>query len=255
MSAPRVIPMLLLNRDGLVKTVGFKEPRYIGDPINAVRIFNKKEVDELILLDIDATRDGREPRYGEIEQILSEAFMPVGYGGGVTSLAQMERLFKLGVEKVVLNSVLAESPGLLADASRTFGAQSVVASVDVKRGMFGRYHVYTHGGRRRIDGDPIDSLRRWGALGVGEIFITFIDRDGTGRGLDLDFISKASAAVDVPVVAVGGVGNVSHIAAGLNAGASAVGAGSMFVFHGVHRAVLISYIDRSELLQLTQGTP
>jgi imidazole glycerol-phosphate synthase subunit HisF len=246
----RIIPILLMSSGGLVKTVRFRKPQYIGDPINAVRIFNDKEVDELILLDIDATTENRGPHFAEVEQILSEAFMPVGYGGGITSIVDMERLFKLGVEKVVLNSILAQAPDLLTEASRTFGSQSVVASMDVKRDVFGRYHAYTHGGKRRLPGDPLDVLRKWEQLGAGEIVLNSVDRDGTRQGMDIDFINKASAAVEIPVVAVGGAGEPSHLAAALRAGASAVGAGSMFVFHGVHQAVLITYIDRADLALL-----
>lgn len=248
MNRARVIPVLLLSQGGLVKTVRFSKPQYIGDPINAVRIFNDKEVDELVLLDIDATAESRDPDFAHVEQVLSEAFMPVGYGGGITSLPQMERLFKLGVEKVVLNSVLAHLPELLADAARAFGSQSIVASMDFRKDLFGRYHAYTHGGKRRLAGDPLDVLRRWEALGAGEIILTSIDREGTRKGLDLEFVARASAAVAVPIVAVGGAGEPAHLAAALRAGASAVGAGSMFVFHGVHQAVLISYIDHSELV-------
>jgi cyclase len=253
-SRARIIPMLLLSKGGLVKTVRFSKPQYIGDPINAVRIFNQKEVDELVLLDIDATAEGREPHFGEIEQVLSEAFMPVGYGGGVTSLQQMERLFKLGVEKVVLNSVLAEKPNLLAEAARVFGSQSIVASMDFKRDIFGRYHAFTHGGKRRLKGDPIELLRRWESLGAGEIVLTSIDREGTRKGLDLDFIRTATGVLDVPVVAAGGAGEPAHLVAALQSGASAVGAGSMFVFHGVHRAVLISYINRADFALLESAT-
>jgi cyclase len=150
MTRPRVIPILLLSDGGLVKTVRFDRRRYIGDPINAVRIFNDKEVDELVLLDIDATPEGREPHYSEVEEILSEAFMPVGYGGGITGIHQIERLFKLGVEKVILNSVLATKPQLLTEAAQTFGSQSIVASMDVKKDLLGRRRPYTHNGRRRL---------------------------------------------------------------------------------------------------------
>jgi len=246
----RIIPILLLSNGGLVKTVRFGKRRYIGDPINAVRIFNQKEVDELVLLDIDATAEGRDPHFAEVEEVLSEAFMPVGYGGGITSMQQIERLFKLGVEKIVLNSVLAESPQLLTEASRAFGSQSIVASMDFKRELLGRYRAYTRGGKRKLSGDPLELLQRWEGLGAGEIVLNSIDRDGTRQGLDLDFIAKASAAVEVPVVGVGGAGESGDLAAALRAGASAVGAGSMFVFHGVHQAVLISYVDRADFALL-----
>lgn len=246
MTRARVIPVLLLGGGGLVKTVRFGKRRYVGDPINAVRIFNEKEVDELVLLDIDATKENRDPDFAHVEEILSEAFMPVGYGGGVRSMAQVERLFKLGVEKVVLNSVLAESPQLLGEASRTFGAQSVVASIDVKKDLLGRYRAYTHGGTRKLSGDVGELLRRWVDLGAGEIVVNAIERDGTRSGFDTELIRSVASAVDVPVVAVGGAGSVAHLLDGLRAGASAVAAGSMFIFIGVHQAVLISYVDRSD---------
>ncbi|MHB1163466.1 MAG: AglZ/HisF2 family acetamidino modification protein [Minisyncoccota bacterium] len=250
MNRARIIPFLLVSDGGLVKTIRFGRRRYVGDPINAVRIFNEKEVDELVLLDIDATAEGREPNYAEIEEVLSEAFMPVGYGGGVRTLPQIERLFTLGVEKVVLNSVLAERPELLTEASRVFGAQSVVASVDIKRDLLGRPRVFTHGGKKKLGSDPIAFLRRCQELGAGEIVVNSIDRDGVRQGLDLDFLKAAADAVDVPVVAVGGAGTPAHLSAALRAGASAVGAGSMFIFQGVHQAVLISYVDRADLAAL-----
>jgi cyclase len=250
----RIIPFLLTSDSGLVKTIKFDRRRYLGDAINAVRIFNEKEVDELVLLDIDATTRGTGPQFEYVEEVLSEAFMPVGYGGGITSLRQIEQLFKLGVEKVVLNSVVAEQPTLLSEASQVFGAQSIVASMDVKRDLLGRRRAYTRGGKRKLDGDPIDLLKRWEQLGAGEVVVNSIDRDGTRLGLDLEFTAQAASAVEVPVVAVGGAGDIGHLVAALKAGASAVGAGSMFVFHGVHQAVLISYIDRYELAALTAAT-
>lgn len=250
MNRARIIPFLLTGDSGLVKTMKFDKRRYLGDAINAVRIFNEKEVDELVLLDIDATARGTGPQFEYVEEVLSEAFMPVGYGGGITSLAQIERLFKLGVEKVVLNSVLAEQPQLLSEASRVFGAQSVVASMDIKRDLLGRRRVYVRGGKRKLDGDPIDLLKRWEQLGAGEVVVNAIDRDGMRQGLDLEFISQAAQAVEIPVMAVGGAGDLGHVVAALKAGASAVGAGSLFVFQGVHQAVLISYIDRAELAAL-----
>lgn len=254
MNRARIIPFLLTSDSGLVKTIKFDKRRYLGDAINAVRIFNEKEVDELVLLDIDATARGTGPQFEYVEEVLSEAFMPVGYGGGVTSLPQIERLFKLGVEKVVLNSVLAENPGLLSEASQVFGAQSIVASLDFKKDFFGRRRAYTRGGTRKHDADPLDLLKQWEQLGAGEVVVNAIDRDGTRQGLDVEFIAAAVASVEVPLLALGGAGDLAHIVAALQAGASAVGAGSMFVFHGVHQAVLISYIDRLELALLDAAT-
>jgi imidazole glycerol-phosphate synthase subunit HisF len=246
----RIIPVLLVSRGRLVKTVRFDRRRYVGDPINAVRIFNEKEADELVLLDIDATAERREPDFGAVEEVVSEAFMPVGYGGGISSLSQIERLFKLGVEKVVLNSVLADNAELLTEASQAFGSQSIVASVDVKRDMLGRRRACTHNGRRRLAGDSLDLLRQWESRGAGEIILNSVDRDGTRQGMDVQFIRDASEAIDIPLVAVGGAGNIEHLREALEAGASGVGAGSMFVFHGVHQAVLISYVDRAEFAAL-----
>ena len=246
MTRPRIIPFLLASDGGLVKTTRFNERRYIGDAINAVRIFNDKEVDELVLLDIDATLSGAGPQYHFIQEVLSEAFMPVGYGGGVRSMEEIERLFKIGVEKVVLNSILADSPHLLSEASRAFGSQSIVASLDIKRDILGRYKGYVRGGTVRHKTDPLGLLKQWEQLGAGEVVINSIDRDGTRKGLDLDFLAKASSSIQIPVVAVGGAGNTQHLIEALEAGASDVGAGSMFVFHGVHQAVLISYVERSD---------
>lgn len=245
MTRARIIPVLLLSDGGLVKTVKFGKRRYVGDPINAVRIFNDKEVDELILLDIDATAEQRPPNFAHVQEILSEAFMPVGYGGGVRSMADVERLFKLGVEKVVMNSVLADTPQLLADASNAFGSQSVVASIDVRKDLLGRHRAYTHGGKRRLPGDLRDHVKRCEELGAGEIALNSIDRDGTRTGLDLELIRSVSTALSIPVLAVGGAGTVDHLLDALHHGASAVGAGSMFVFIGVHQAVLINYVERS----------
>lgn len=251
---PRIIPFLLTSDGGLVKTVRFGKRRYVGDPINAVRIFNEKEVDELVLLDIDATVRGDGPQFAFVEEVLSEAFMPVGYGGGVVSMQQIERLFKLGVEKVVLNSILADDPQLLSEASQAFGAQSVVASLDFKRDFLGRVRAYSRGGTRKYDVDPVDLLKKWEQLGAGEVVVNSIDRDGRRQGLDLEFTARAASAVEVPLVAVGGAGELGHLDAALRAGASAVGAGSMFVFHGIHQAVLISYVDRVALAALGAAT-
>ena len=219
MSRPRVIPFLLSADGGLVKTVKFGKRRYVGDAINAVRIFNEKEVDELVLLDIEATASGDGPQFAYVEE-------------------------------VVLNSVLAEQPGLITEASRAFGSQSIVASLDVKRDLIGRRRAYTRGGTRAYSAAPLDLLRRWEDLGAGEVVVNSIDRDGMRQGLDLEFVQQAAAAVGIPVVAVGGAGDVQHLVAALRAGASAVGAGSMFVFHGVHQAVLLSYVDRQAFTAL-----
>lgn len=241
MSLVRVLPVLLLDNGGLVKTRQFKDPVYLGDPINAVRIFNEKEVDELVLLDISATREQREPDYDTIRDIVSESFMPIGYGGGITNLDHIHKLYQTGVEKVVINSASFDFDLISAAASK-YGSQAVTISIDVKKSFFGGYHVYTHNGSHKHSVSPEEFARKVVDAGAGEIIIQSIDREGSMSGYDLALTKLVSEAVDVPVVASGGAGTVEHFRQALNeAGASAVAAGSMFVFKGKHRAVLISY--------------
>lgn len=244
----RVIPCLLLRGNGLVKTVQFKNPRYVGDPINAIKIFNDKEVDELVLLDISASREGREPPFSVIEEVASECFMPLAYGGGIRTVEQARKILKLGVEKVIFNTTAWKDPSVLRDASNEFGAQAVVVSIDVRRKIFGRYEVVTSAGSESTGTDPVAYAKRMEEAGAGEILLTSIDRDGTMKGYDNDLLSKVSAAVGVPVVACGGAGTIDHFAEAVKVGgASAVAAGSMFVFHGPHRAVLITYPSQQQL--------
>jgi imidazole glycerol-phosphate synthase subunit HisF len=244
----RVIPVLLLKERGLVKTTKFQNPRYVGDPINAVKIFNEKEVDELVLLDITATAERREPAFDWLADISAEAFMPMCYGGGVRSVEQCHRLFSIGFEKVAINTALANDPQLIRRAAERFGNQSIVASLDVRRTWLGKYEVFIEGGRRGTGVGPVDAARAAETLGAGEVFLNSIDRDGTMSGCDLQLVRMVTEAVGIPVVACGGVGRLQDIVDAVDeAGASAVAAGSFFVFHGKHRAVLISYPDRREL--------
>lgn len=243
MTRARIIPLLLLKNGFLVKTTKFSDPKYIGDPINAVKIFNEKEVDELVLLDIGATSEGTEPDYALISDIASEAFMPIGYGGGITHLSQIEKLFKAGVEKISLNSVLFENPRLVLDAARIYGSQSVVVSIDVKRDLLGRYAIYSKGGKHRQKVDLLENIKMLEQLGAGEVVLNSIDRDGMMVGYDLALIEKVSKTIPIPLICVGGAADVEDLRKGIEAGASAAGAGSMFVFHGRHKAVLISYLD------------
>jgi cyclase len=246
--APRVIPCLLLKQGGLVKTVGFRRPKYVGDPINAVKIFNDKKADELAFLDIAATVEGRSPDFDLIQRIAGEAFMPVAYGGGVQSVDDVRRIVQLGVEKVVINSQAVADRSLLRAAAEQVGSQSVVVAIDVKRGPLGGYKVCTHSGTRSTRLDPADFACEAVQAGAGEIVVNSIDRDGAMKGYDLTLIQRVAAAVNVPVIALGGASCVNDFAAAVyTGGAAAVAAGSLFVFHGKHRAVLITYPDRSIL--------
>lgn len=248
---PRVIPVLLLNRGLLYKTRGFAKPTYIGDPRNAVRIFNEKGADEIALLDIGATPEQREPDYETIGEIVSEAFMPLAYGGGVSNIGQARRILDIGVEKLVLGASAAQDPAFVEQVAAYCGSQSVTACIDVKTGILGRRQVVTHSGRRKTGLDPVALARQVAAAGAGEIIIQSVDRDGAMQGYDLALVRQISEAVDIPVVALGGAGRDEDLARVVReGGASAAAAGAMFVFQGAHRAVLISYPDDSRLQML-----
>lgn len=247
MYRPRVIPCLLLDGEGLVKTVRFGRPTYVGDPINAVKIFNDREVDELAVLDIAASRLDRPPAFDIVRALAGECFMPLSYGGGVRSVEDARRLFGLGVEKVLVNTAAVRSPGLVTGIAEAFGSQSVMAGVDVKTDWLGRRRVFVCGGRRNTGRDPVDHAREMAARGAGEVLLTSIDRDGTMAGFDLDLIRAVASAVPVPLVACGGAGSVADLASAIGAGASAVAAGSLFVFAGPRRAVLINYPSAAQL--------
>jgi cyclase len=246
----RVIPCLLLRAGGLVKTIGFANPSYVGDPINAVRIFNEKEVDELILLDIEASRQGRAPDFEQIASIVDEAFMPIAYGGGVASLAHAERLVTLGVEKIVINTAALDSWDVVRAIADRFGSQAMAVAVDVRKDWRGRYRVYHAASGVTTDVLALDHARAAVAAGAGELFINDVTRDGTGNGYDLELIRSIAASVDVPLIACGGAGTLEHLRAAVDAGASATAAGSLFVYVGRHRAVMINYPQYSVLQRL-----
>lgn len=245
----RVVPVLLLQDGLVVKTTRFKKPVYVGDPVNAVRIFNEKEVDELVVLDIDPSRGRGRIRTELLQEIASEAFMPVAYGGGISSAAEGRALIEMGFEKVVLNSAQVTRPELISELASVLGSQAVVASIDFKRGRR-TTEVFTHGGGKRTKRSAFEVAREVVARGAGEVFLNSIDRDGTMDGYDLATIRELAAGVDVPVLVCGGAGSLEDMREALAAGASAVAAGSMFVFHGRHRAVLITYPDRTSIAQL-----
>lgn len=248
MNLARVIPCLLLRGRGLVKTTKFKEPKYLGDPRNVVKIFNEKEVDELALVDITASAENRQPDFELVREIVSEAFMPVAYGGGIRSVDDARKMLGLGVEKIIVNTHALKSPAFVAEAARQFGSQSVVVCLDVKRGFFGKYEVHSDAGRRGTGRNPVELAREMEDLGAGELVVQSIDRDGTMEGYDIDLVRSVTSAVRIPVIALGGAGKVAHLGEVVrDGGASAAAAGSMFVFQGKHRAVLISFPDQVEL--------
>lgn len=243
----RIIPVLLIRKDGLVKSVKFRNHKYVGDPINAVRIFNEKEVDEIVLLDISATQEKRPPSVARIREIASEAFMPLAYGGGITTIDEIKELITAGVEKVVLNTSAVDNPSLITEGAKWVGSQSIVVSLDVKKNWMGKYRVYTNNGSKNTELDPVTCARQAADAGAGELFLNSIDRDGTFEGYDTDLIRQVSNAVNIPVVAIGGAGSLLDFTAAIQHGASAAAAGSLFVFQRPHRAVLISYPQQTEL--------
>jgi len=249
----RLIPCLLLKNQGLVKTVKFKDPKYLGDPINIVKIFNDKEVDELLFLDITATVENRKPPINLLSQIASECFMPLGYGGGIRNLQEIQELFNVGIEKVSINSYAVENPSFIREAADLFGSQSIVVSIDVKKSLFGNYEIFTHSGKKGTGIDPVKFATLMEKMGAGELILNSIDRDGMMQGYDIPLIKRVSEAVRIPVIACGGAGEIKHFAQAVHeGGASAVAAGSFFVFHGPHRAVLINVPTPNELEKVLQ---
>jgi len=249
---PRVIPCLLLSGRRLVKTQQFGSPKYLGDPVNTLRIFNDKECDELIVLDIEAGKQRKGPNFELIEELVSECFMPLGYGGGITSVEHAARLLAAGVEKLVVNTAFLDTPELVTELARRHGSQCVVVSIDVKKALLGKQQTFSHSGRSPSLRDPVEAARRAEALGAGEIFLNSVDRDGAMKGYEIGLIERVSSAVEIPVIACGGAGGIADFRAAISAGASAVAAGSRFVFHGPHRAVLISYLSQPELRSLQE---
>jgi len=241
-AVPRVIVALTMQDGRLVRTRKFKKPSYVGDPINAVKVFNEKGVDELVLLEIgDKPFDGARVEF--IRSIASEAFMPIAYGGGIRTIEHVRAVIRCGFEKVVLNTALHRTPDLAGEAAREFGAQAVVASMEVGSGLLGGAKVLTECGRVATRWKPVEWARRCEALGCGELLLTSVDRDGSMGGYDMELIRAVAADAAIPVIALGGAGTIDHLRSGISAGASAVAAGSMFVYYGPHRAVLISYPD------------
>lgn len=248
MLRPRIIPCLLVKNDGLVKTVQFDNPKYVGDPINAVRIFNEKEVDELFVVDIDATAQNREPDYTMIKNLAAECRMPLCYSGGVKTVEQIQKIISLGVEKVAVSSAAVQMPELIAEAAARVGNQSVVVVLDVKKsGLLGRYEVFTHNGSHKTGLNPVEFAGKMETLGAGEILINSIDRDGVMKGYDLELVMKVRESITLPMTVLGGAGTLEDVAGLIQQfGIIGAAAGSLFVFKGKYRAVLINYPSRAD---------
>ncbi len=244
----RVIPTLLLKKGGFYKGIRFKNHKYVGDPINTIKIFNEKEVDEIAILDINATPTNSKPDFKLLEQIAGEAFMPMAYGGGIRNAEDIQCIFEIGYEKVIINTAAFENPSLVSEAAKIHGSQSIVLSIDVKRDFWGRTKVVTHCGTNVIrDADVIMIAKQFVEIGVGEIIITTVDKDGTLSGYDLELIKNVAEAVTVPVIASGGAGSLNDLLSAKVLGVSGVAVGAMFVYQGPHRAVLISYPNYTDL--------
>jgi imidazole glycerol-phosphate synthase subunit HisF len=244
----RVMPCLLFYNKGLYKTVKFKNPSYVGDPINAIKIFNEKEVDELIFLDITASMERREPDYKVISNIATECFMPLCYGGGITQFDQVKRIMEIGVEKVSLNHSAIENPKLIGEAAKAFGSQAIIVSIDVKKNFWGKYEVVKNRGTKSIGENPVDFAKRMEELGAGELLLTSVDREGTWEGYDVDLVKQVTSTVNIPVIANGGAGNLQHLQHTEKIGkASALALGSMVVYQKKGMGVLINFPKRHEL--------
>ena len=248
MLTTRVIPSLLLSNSALVKTINFRNPFYIGDPINTVRIFNQLEVDELIFLDIYASKENKVPDFELIENIAGECFMPFAYGGGINSIEIAKRVINLGVEKVSVNTAATENQNFIRHLADSFGSQSIIVSIDIKKSLLGKYELYNKVTNITKKFDLLEFIELMQKNGAGEIFLNSVDRDGTWKGYDLELIKKISSAVDIPVIACGGAGNINDFKLAINeGGASAVSAGSMFIYQKKDLGVLVSYPTQTEL--------
>jgi len=243
---PRIIPCLLLKNNGLVKTINFKNSKYIGDPINAVRIFNEKEVDELIVLDIDASVNNQEPNIDMISNLASECCMPLCYGGGIKTIDQIKMIIELGVEKISLSSIVIENPGLIKKASKIVGNQSIVVTIDVRK-KGDNFIAFTHNGNIDTGFNAIDLIEKFQEDGVGEIVINSIDDDGEMTGYNFDLINRIIKVISVPLTVIGGAGSIEDIKSLINSfGLIGASAGSLFIFKGVYKAVLINYPNKEE---------
>ena len=247
----RVIPVLSFRDEGsgIIKTQNFKNPTYLGDVLNAVKIFNEKEVDELVILDIYATKQKREPNFERIKMVATECFMPLSYGGGIKTLNHIEKAFNQGIEKVIICSE-ASNTNLIKEASKIYGSQSIAVCVDIKKNFFGKYRAYKESGTKLINFKVLDYVQSLIDNGAGEVILHFISNDGQMTGYDLDFLRDISKLIEIPIVVLGGAGNLQDFKLAVDNGASAVAAGSLFVFKGKHKGVLINYPSQKVLQKI-----
>jgi len=244
----RIIPCLLLKDDSLVKTVNFKKPAYIGDPANTARIFNELEVDELTLLDISATNNKKKPNFKILAELAKECFMPLAYGGGINDFEDAKKIFQIGIEKVIINSIAFSKPAFITELAEHFGNQAIVASIDVKKNMFGKYQVFSNSGTKKQKVDPVAWAQELEQLGAGEILLTAIHQEGTWNGFDINIIEKISNAINIPVIANGGASSIEDIGKAVKKGnASAVSLGSMVVYQNKGMGVLVNFPDTEKL--------
>jgi cyclase len=257
MLRPRIIPSLLLHNKGLVKTVNFKSPKYVGDPINAVRIFNEKEVDELAFFDIDASVLNNEPDYILIEKLANQSRMPLCYGGGVKTVEQAQKIFGLGIEKIALSSAIIKTPQLVTQIAERVGSQSVIVVLDIKKKLLGGYEIFTHNGKKSTGINPIKFVKDLELLGAGEIIINSIDHDGLMKGYDMTLIEKIAESISLPLTVLGGAGSLADMEKVIDKhGVIGVAAGSLFVFKGPYKAVLINYptqIEKNKIFKIIKS--
>tara|TARA_R110002073_G_scaffold41131_1_gene116511 strand:+ start:15019 stop:15783 length:765 start_codon:yes stop_codon:yes gene_type:complete len=250
----RIIPCLLLKDDSLVKTVNFKKPSYIGDPVNTARIFNELEVDELAVLDITATNNKKSPNFKILSELANECFMPLAYGGGIRTFEDAKKMFQIGIEKVIINTIAFEKPEFITQLASHFGNQAIVASIDVKKNVFGKYQVFSNSGKKKQKVNIIDWAKKLEQLGAGEILLTAIHQEGTWKGFDIELVESITNAVDVPVIANGGCANLKDIGAVVKKGnASAVSLGSMVVYQNKGMGVLVNFPDNEKLKKVLNG--
>lgn len=249
----RVIPCLLLQDDSLVKTINFKKPGYIGDPVNTARIFNELEVDELVVLDITATNKKRKPNFKILSELANECFMPLAYGGGICDFEDAKKIFQIGIEKVIINSITFSKPDFITELAEHFGNQAIVASIDVKKNMFGNYQVLSNSGTKKQKVDPVIWAKELEQLGAGEILLTAIHQEGTWNGFDTNIIERISNAINIPIIANGGASSISDIGKAVKEGqASAVSLGSMVVYQNKGMGVLVNFPDTVKLKRVLE---